>query len=207
MITPLLASVVAARLPPTVTVPLSVIPDALPLLTVRSPSMVEAASTSAVVPPSIVTSASVPELSFVVIVTAPVNAFVVVSRAIVALLALVVSVVVPVMASAPESVMLPVVAVAARLPPTVDAAKVNPASLITVALPDPFVVKATVPSTASVPRLIVPLFASVVALNQPPTVTVPLSVIPDALPLVNVKFPPTDDAAILRAVVPLSTVA
>ena len=31
--------------------------------------------------------------------------------------------------------------------------------------------------------------------------------IPDALPLVRVKFPPTDDAATLRAVVPLSIVA
>ena len=138
MINPLLASVVAARLPPTVNVPLSVI--LLPFLTVRSPSIVDAARISAVVPPSIVTSASVPEASFVVIVNAPVNAFVVVSRAIVASLALVVRVVVPVIASAPLSVILPVVAVAARLPPTVDAAKVNPASLTTVALPDPFVV-------------------------------------------------------------------
>ena len=102
--------------------------------------MVEAARISAVVPPSIVTSASVPELSFVVIVTAPVNALVVVSSAIVASLALVVSVVVPAIVNAPLSVMLPVVAVAARLPPTVDAAKVNPASFTTVALPDPLVV-------------------------------------------------------------------
>ena len=138
LINPLLSSVVAARLPPTVTIPLSVI--LLPFLTVRSPSMVEAARISAVVPASIVTSASVPELSFVVIVTAPVNALVVVSRAIVASLALVVSVVVPAIVNAPLSVMLPVVAVAARLPPTVDAAKVNPASFTTVALPDPLVV-------------------------------------------------------------------
>jgi len=55
--------------------------------------------------------------------------------------------------------------------------------------------------------LINPLFASVVAARLPPTVTVPLSVIPDALPLLTVRFPPTDDAAILRAVVPLSIVA
>ena len=61
------------------------------------------------------------------------------------------------------------------------------------ALPDPLVVKATVPLTASVPRMITPLFASVVAVRLPPTVTVPLSVIPDAWPLVNAKFPPTDD--------------
>ena len=55
--------------------------------------------------------------------------------------------------------------------------------------------------------MITPLFASVVAARLPPTVTVPLSVIPDALPLLTVRFPPTDDAAILRAVVPLSIVA
>ena len=42
----------------------------------------------------------------------------------------------------------------------------------------------------------------------PPTVTgLPLSVIPDALPLVKVRLPPTDADPILRAVVPLSTVA
>ena len=55
--------------------------------------------------------------------------------------------------------------------------------------------------------MITPLFASVVAVRLPPTVTVPLSVMPDALPLRKDKFPPTDDAAILRAVVPLSIVA
>jgi hypothetical protein len=76
--------------------------------------------------------------------------------------------------------MLPVFAVAARFPRTVDAAKSNPASFTTVALPDPWVVSATVPSTASVPRLINPLFASVVAARFPPTVTVPLSMMPDA---------------------------
>ena len=99
--------------------------------------MVEAASISAVVPASIVTSASVPELSFVVIVTAPVNALVVVSSPIVASLALVVTVVVQAIVNAPESVMLPVAAVATRLPPTVDAAKFIPASFTTVAAPLP----------------------------------------------------------------------
>ena len=112
--------------------------------------------------------------------TAPVNALVDTSSQMVALFALVVKEEVPVIASAPESVMLPVVAVARRFPPTVEAAKFNPASFTTVALPDPLVVSATVPSTASVPRLITPLFASVVAEKLPPTVTVPLSVIPDA---------------------------
>ena len=104
VITPLFASVVAVKLPPTVTVPVSVIPDALPVLRARSPSTVDAAMTSAVVPPSIVTSASVPDESFVVIVIAPVKAFVAVSRVIVASFALVTRVVVPVIAKAPLSV-------------------------------------------------------------------------------------------------------
>ena len=80
--------------------------------------MVEAARTSAVVPPSIVTSASVPESSLVVSVTAPVNALVVVSRAIVALFALVMKEEVPPTATARPCVMLPVVAVTFRFPPT-----------------------------------------------------------------------------------------
>ena len=73
LMTPLPASVVAARSPPTVTVPLSVIPAVAPLVKVKFPSMVDAAITSAVVPPSMMTAASVPELSFVVIVNAPVT--------------------------------------------------------------------------------------------------------------------------------------
>ena len=109
--------------------------------------MVDAAIIRAVVPPSMVTSASVPEASFVVMVRAPVKALVVTSRVIVASFALVVRVVVPVIASAPESVIFPVVAVAVSAPPTVDAAKFNPASFTIVAAPFPFVVKATVPST------------------------------------------------------------
>jgi len=187
LITPALASVVADRLPPTVTVPLSVIPEALPL--VKSPSIVDAAMMRAVVPPSIVTSASVPDESLVVIVKAPVKALVVTSRTIVPLSALVTSVVVPVIARAPLSVIFPLVAVAVRAPPTVDAAKVNAASLTMVAAPVLLVVSAMVPSTAIVPRLITPALASVVADRLPPTVTVPLSVIPEALPLVRVKSP------------------
>ena len=118
LMTPLLSSVVAARFPPTVTVPLSVMPDALPLVSVKSPSIVDAAMTSAVVPPSMVTSASVPDESLVVMVNAPVKALVVVPKAIVALSALVTRVVVPVTAKATTWVMLPVVAVILRFPPT-----------------------------------------------------------------------------------------
>ncbi|MDC0207514.1 hypothetical protein OAL04_09805 [Nitrospinae bacterium] len=55
---------------------------------------------SFVVPPSIVISASTPESSLVVSVSAPVNALVVVSKTIVALFALVVSVEVPFIVSA-----------------------------------------------------------------------------------------------------------
>jgi len=57
-----------------------------------------------------------------------------------ALLALVVKEEVPATVNTPLSTMLPVVAVAARLPPTVDAANYSPASFTTVALPDPLVV-------------------------------------------------------------------
>ena len=126
---PLSTSLVTERLPPTVTNPLSVMPlvsAALPVLMVKSPSIVDAAMISFVVPPSIVASASAPESSLVVSVSAPVNALVVVSKTIVALFALVVSVEVPFIVSAAFWVMLPVVAVAVRLPSTVDAAKFRP---------------------------------------------------------------------------------
>ena len=149
LITPLLSSVVAARLPPTVTLPLSVIPEALPLLTVKSPSIVDAAIISAVVPPSIVTSASVPELSFVVIVNAPVNALLVSSKVIVASSALVTKVVVPVIARVPLSTIFPVVAVALNAPLTVDAAKFKPAAFTMVTAPVPSGARVNAPVTAS----------------------------------------------------------
>ena len=124
--TPLLASVVADKLPPMVKVPLSVIPDALPLVRVKSPSTVDAAISKAVVPPSMVTSASVPEPSLVVKVMAPVKALVVTSSTMVASFALVVKADVPVIAKAPESVILPVVAVTDKSPATDDAPKAIP---------------------------------------------------------------------------------
>ena len=97
--------------------------------------MVEAARISAVVPPSMVAAALLPESSLVVSVTAPVNALLSVSRAIVALFALVMKEEAPVIASAPLSDIFPVAAVALNAPPTVDAAKFNPASFTTVAAP------------------------------------------------------------------------
>ena len=204
--TPSPASVVADKLPPMVKVPLSVIPEALPLVSVKLPTTVDSAITNAVVPPSIVACATVPSLSLVVKVIAPVKALVVVSNAMVALFALVMNADVPEIARAPLSVILPVVAVADNVPSTVEAAKAKPTSLTNVTLPFvPLVVSAIVPSTANVPRLIVMSLTSVVADKLPPMVKVPLSVI--APPLVSVKSPTTVDSAITNAVVPPSIVA
>ena len=109
------------------------IPAVAPLVRVKSPSMVDAAMTSAAVPPSMVTSASVPALSLVVIVNAPLNALLVSSNVIVASLALVTRVVVPVMVRVPLSVILPVVAVAEKLPSILEAASITCVALTTVA--------------------------------------------------------------------------
>ena len=113
----------------------------------------------------------------------------------------------PIVFTEPLNKRSPLVAVAVKSPPIVELAKPKSISLTIVALPLPLVTTATVPSIASVPRLITPLLAFVVAKRLPPTVTVPLSVIPDALPLIKDKSPPIFDAAISRAVVPLSTTA
>ena len=109
------------------------IPAVAPLVKVKSPSIVDAATINAVVPPSMITSASAPALSLVVIVTAPVNALVVVSSVIVASLALVVKEDVPVTVNAPESVIFPIVAVAARLPSILEPASSTRVALTTVA--------------------------------------------------------------------------
>ena len=95
--------------------------------------------------------------------------------------------------------MFPVVAVALSTPPTVEAAKFNPASLTIVAAPLPFVLRARVPSTSKVPILIKPSPALVVAEKLPPTVTVPLSV--TSSPAVTVKFPVVFEAPIVMALV------
>ena len=134
MINPLFASVVAARLPPTVNVPLSVI--LLPLVRVKFPPTEDAATLKAVIPLSIV---ALPVDPVVLKVTAPVSALTL-FKVMSALLALVVNEEVPAIVNTPESVMLPVVAVALSAPPTVDAAKSRPASFTTVAAPLPFVV-------------------------------------------------------------------
>ena len=68
---------------------------------------------------------------------------------IVASVALVVNEEVPAIVNTPLSTMSPVVAVAIRLPPTVEAARFKPDASTTVALPDdPVVFNATVPVNA-----------------------------------------------------------
>ena len=91
-----------------------------------------------VVPPSISTSASVPEpLSLVVINSFPVNALPVSFSVIVALSALVARVVVPVIVRAPLCVIFPVVAVALNAPSTVIATKSMPEAFTMVTMPVP----------------------------------------------------------------------
>ena len=124
-------------------------------------------------------------------------------KSIVASSALVTSVLVPLIVSAPLCVMLPVVAVADRLPLTVEAANSIPVSLTTVAVPVPFVLRAIVPSTARVPMLIKPLLSSVVTERLPPTVIVPSSV--TLPPAVTVKLPVDFDAPISMALTSSTT--
>ena len=98
----LVVSVVAVRVPLTVAIPLSVIVP--PLSKSKSPSIVDKPMIKFVVPLSISTFPSVPEpLSLVVISKAPVNTLVIEStfKSIVALSALVTSVLVPVIVRAP----------------------------------------------------------------------------------------------------------
>ena len=146
------------------------------LVNVKSPSTVESPITSAVVPPWTLTSpaVSVP-LSLVVINKAPVKAFDVVPRVIVASSADVMRVVVPSISSPPLCVIFPVVEVACKSPPTEDAANCRPTSFATVAFPVPWVLRPIVPSTARSFSVILPLFASVVAVRFPSTVTTPES--------------------------------
>ena len=108
LITPSFASVVAVRLPPTVTVPLSMMPDALPVRRARAPPTVDAAIFSAVVPLSSVAWADVFD-ECVFKVTAPVSAFAE-SRVMTPSLAAVVNYEVPETGKTPLFMMLPVTA-------------------------------------------------------------------------------------------------
>ena len=101
--------------PPTVTVPLSVMPVEWSLVSCRSPPTSETAISRVVDPLS---TSAFPVDPVVFKVTASVSALVEVSNVIVALLALVVKEEVPVTARATVSVILPVVAVTLRFPPT-----------------------------------------------------------------------------------------
>ena len=154
------------------------IPAVAPLVKVKSPSIVDAATINAVVPPSMITSASAPALSLVVIVTAPVKALVViVLKSMVASCAVVTRVEVPPTVSAPVlCVMLPVVAVALRFPPIPEAIKFRAVALTTVALPLPWVVRSNEPLTARLPRSMTPSLSSVVAIRLPLTFSVPVSI-------------------------------
>ena len=103
-------------------VPVSVMPETLPLVTVKFPPTEDAARINAVVPLSIVTFADDP---VVLNVTAPANTLVL-SKVIVALEALVVKLEVLVTETIPVSMIFPVVAVAASVPVKVEAAKSTP---------------------------------------------------------------------------------
>ena len=173
VITLWLASVVALRVPFTVTVELSVSVIVPPLRKVKLPSMVDAPMIKFVVPPSILTSASLSLLvSLVVINNWPVNALVSVVKTMSAPTPEVTRVVAPAIARAPLCVMFPSVAVAVSVPSTVDAANRSALSFLIVALPDdPSVFKATAPVnvlSASF-NVIVALLALVVKVEVVPT--------------------------------------
>ena len=90
----------------------------------------------------------------------------------------------------PLSVMSPAVAVAERLPPTLDVFRRTPSSLVMVASPlAPAVLTAMVPSTASWLSTMVALLAVVLKLALPATDTVPVLEMPLAPPLVTFRSP------------------
>ena len=93
-------------------------------------------------------------------------------------------------AVAPDCVIVPVVAVASKLPPTPEVAKIIPMVFTIVALPvKPVVLKAIVPVAASVPRSISSLAVVVVKLEVPEAVMTPESVMEPALVSI-MRLPP-----------------
>ena len=102
--------------------------------------------------------------------------------------------------SAPLPVMLPVVAVMSRLPPTFDVARSTAVAFTTAALPvAPLVFTSMAPVAASWARLILAFAALVVNEAVPPTVAVPLSTMLPVLAVTS-RLPPTLDAARSTAV-------
>jgi hypothetical protein len=193
LIVALAAVVVKLEVPVTVTVPESVM---FPVVAValRLPFTVEVARSRAVV----FTTLASPVAPLVDRLTAPVDARV--PRSTVALAAVVVKLEVPVTVTVPESVMFPVVAVALRLPFTVEAARSRAVVFTMVALPVvPAVTRLTAPVDARVPRSIVALAAVVVKLEVPATVTIPESVIFPVLAVAK-RLPLTVEVASTRAI-------
>ena len=98
----------------------------------------------------------------------------------------------PVIAKTPLLLILPAVAVAFRLPPTVDAARLSPLAFTTVALLFvPVVANATVPLTFRPSTVILLVSARVAKLALRVTVTVPTSVI--APPAVTLRSRATEN--------------
>ena len=93
-------------------------------------------------------------------------------------------------------VMVPVVAVAERLPPTEEAAKTIPLELVMVALPVPAVCTSMVPPTVRVPPRVMFWFsATVVKLALPVTATVTAPWVMVPVVAVAERLPPTEEAA------------
>ena len=163
--------------PPTVTVPLSVIFPVVEF-TLRLFPTLDVPSSVAMV----LIMLALPVAPLVFKFTAPVNANVL--KSIVAFAADVVKFEVPDTVTTPLSVILPVVAVATKSPPTPEVSKSNAVAFTTVALPVvPFVLNVTEPVEASVPRSISASACVVVKLEVLVTVNVLLSV---TLPVVAI---------------------
>ena len=113
---------------------------------------------------------------------------------------------VPLISRAPLCVIAPVVAVAVKFPPTLEAARSRAVALTTVAFPLPLVVSPTEPVTVRSLRVIALLLASVVALRFFNTVTVELSVSVMVPPLSKVRSPSMVDVPMIKFVVPPSIV-
>ena len=179
VIVPLAAVVVNDPVPPTVTAPLSAI---LPVVAVaeRLPPIPEVLKSM----PVALTIVALPVAPLVLNAILPVTA-----RRFRSMSSSAVDVVnepVPPTVTVPESVRLPAVAVTARLPPTLDAAKSSALALTTVASPvGPLVLSATAPVEANPSRIMSSLAFEVVNVLVPPTVNVPTSVM---LPVVAVAL-------------------
>ena len=144
--------------------------------------------------------------SYPVVLTTPSKSFKGLNRVIFWEVSVTLKVVVPVpfISRAPLCVIAPVVAVAVRFPPTLEAARSRVVALTTVALPLPLVARATEPVTVRSSRVIALPPASVVALRSFNTVTLELLVSVMVPPLSKVRFPSMVDVPMIKFVVPPS---